>query len=148
MNNLFNGDVSNSSKPGVLYRVPQEVMIPWLLEDRENRIGEVLEWIRLFDFDFVGSNASWSNDFIFFVDNYVKESEELMPIYFRLMNGDIISGHYSKKLEIDRDHFEQLAEMTSNPSVKEWVVSIINELEKEIQETQREEANRDALDRV
>ena len=148
LNELFNGDVSNSSKPGVLYRVPQEVMIPWLLEDRENRIGEVLEWIRLFDFDSVGSNASWSNDFISFVDNYVKESEELRPVYFRLMNGGIISGHYSKKLKIDRDHFEQLAEMTSNLSVKKWAASIINSLREEIQETQREEANREALDRV
>lgn len=148
LNRLFNSDVSNSSKPGVLYRVPQEVMIPWLLEDRENRIGEVLEWIRLFDFDSVGSNASWSNDFISFVDNYVKESDELRPVYFRFTNGDMISGHYSNKLKIDRDHFEQLAEMTSNPSVKKWAASIINALEKEIQETQREEANREALDRV
>ena len=146
LNRLFNSDVSYSSKPGVLYRVPQEVMIPWLLEDRENRIGEVLEWIRLFDS--VGSNASWSDDFISFVDNYVKESEELRLVYFRLMNGDIISGHYSKKLEIDRDHLEQLAEMTSNPSVKKWAASIINSLREEIQETQREEANREALDRV
>lgn len=144
LNRLFNSDVSYSSKPGVLYRVPQEVMIPWLLEDRENRIGEVLEWIRLFDS--VGSNASWSDDFISFADNYVKESEELRPVYFRLMNGDIISGHYSKKLEIDRDHFEQLAEKTSNPSVKTWAASIINSLRGEIQETQREEANREALD--
>lgn len=148
LNRLFNSDVSNSSKPGVLYRVPKEVMIPWLLKDRENRIGEVLEWIRLFDFDSVGSNASWSSDFISFVDNYVKESEELRPIYFRLMNGDMISGHYSNKLKIDRDHLEQLAEMTLNPSVKKWAASIINSLREEIQETQREEANREALDRV
>ena len=156
LNRLFNSDVSNSSKPGVLYRVPQgvlyrvpqEVMIPWLLEDRENRIGEVLEWIRLFDLDSVGSNASWSNDFISFVDNYIKESEELRPVYFRLMNGHIISGYYSKKLKIDRDHFEQLAEKTSNSSVKTWAASIINSLREEIQETQREEANREALDRV
>ena len=148
LNRLFNSDVSNSSKPGVLYRVPQEVMIPWLLEDRENRIGEVLEWIRLFDFDSVGSNASWSSDFISLVDNYVKESEELRPVYFRFTNGDMISGHYSNKLKIDRDHFEQLAEMTSNPSVKTWAASIIDSLRKEIQETQREEANREALDRV
>ena len=156
LNRMFNGDVSNSPKPGVLYRVPpgvlyrvpQDVMIPWLLEDRENRIGEVLEWIRLFDSDSVGSNASWSDDFISFVDNYVKKSEELRPVYFRLMNGDIIAGHYSKKLKIDRDHFEQLAEKTSNPSVKTWAASIINSLREEIQETQREEANREALDRV
>ncbi len=110
-------DMGNPSDPGVLDRVPTRIMIPWLLEDRDIRIQEVLEWIRMFDGG--ERKTTWSDESTAFVDQHVQSPDELDPIRHRLVTG-VWSGSYAYKLELELDRVEQLGAMTPNPFAKAW----------------------------
>lgn len=141
LGSLFRSDIGNPSEPGVLDSVPTQIMIPWLLEDRDSRIQEVLDWIRMFD----GSerNATWSDEFIAFVDQHVKSPDELNPIRSRLVAG-VWSGSWANKLELELDRVEQLGAFTSNTSVRIWATRLSDSLRRQIRDAQRDEANREA----
>ena len=117
LNILFGNDEDNSFRPGILDKIPEKIIRPWLLKDKENRISEVLKWIRMLNGDKV--NGKWSNKFISFIDKHVNNPSQLAPIYSRLVDG-IRSGRYAGagRFELALRQVKQLEERSSNSSVK------------------------------
>ena len=127
--------------PGVLDNVLMEIIVPWLLEDRDNSIRDVLGWIGMFD---GGEQMStWTDRFIVFVDQHVQSPEELSPIRSRLVSG-VWSGSYANKLELVLGRVETLGAVTSNSAVVTWTKQLGVGLHKQIQDARLEEANREA----
>ena len=141
LSNLFTSDMGNPSAPGLLDNIPTQIIIPWLLEDRDNRIQEILQWIRMFDNN--KKDIIWSDDFIAFTNQYVKNPDELDPIRGRLVSG-FWSASYADKLKLEIDHIEKLKLATSNTVVRDWATGLNNLLRKQIRIEQRKEANREA----
>ncbi|MEM6890846.1 MAG: hypothetical protein AAF636_22325 [Pseudomonadota bacterium] len=141
LSTLFGSDGGNPDAPGVLDSIPSQIMVPWMLEDRENRIREVTGWIKLFEG--CERSAEWSHEFLEFVGQYVQAPGDLDPIRSRLVTG-VWSGSWANKLHLQHERVEELRRLTGNTSVKAWAARLSQSLVRQIREAEREEANREA----
>lgn len=138
---LFGAGVGEPSNPGVLNDVPAEIYVPWMLQDKEERMPLILDWIQLF----VGgkNDRQWNSDFVSFVDTHVDFPERLNTLRSRLTTG-VWLGSYANKLEAERDQLLQLREASSNFNVHRWIDRTVSQMQQQIVEEKRQEANRDA----
>ncbi len=141
LNALFGSDSGRPAAPGVLDCIPSQIMVPWMLEDRDNRIREVMGWIKLFDGG--ERSAEWSHEFLQFVEKHVRAPGDLEPIRSRLVSG-VWSGSWTNKLRLQHERIEELRRLTGNLSVKAWSAQLGQSLSRQIREAEREEANREA----
>jgi len=141
LSRLFGADLGEPSNPGVLNDVPAEIYVPWMLQDKEERMPFIIDWLQLF----VGGNSDrhWSADFVSFVDAHVDRPERLDALGSRLTTGTWC-GSFSHKLEAERDQLLQLREASSNFHVHRWIDRTASEMEQQILEQRRREANWEA----
>jgi hypothetical protein len=141
LSSLFGSDLGEPSKPGVLNDVPAEIYVPWMLQDREERMHFIVDWLQLF----VGgdNDRQWNADFVSFVDAHVDRPERLNPLLSRLTTG-LSCGSFSDKLKAERDHLLRLRELSSNLCVHRWIDRTVSQMEQQIVEERRQEENREA----
>ncbi len=139
--NLFEASVGEPSAPGVLNDIPAEIYVPWMLEDKEERMPFILDWLQLF----VGgkSDRQWNADFVSFVDSHVDRPERLNTLRSRLTCGSWW-GSFANKLETEREQLLQLRELSKNPHVHRWIDRTVSQMEQQIAEERRQDANREA----
>lgn len=145
LRSLFDADSINSSGIGILDAVPKEISLPWMLEDKPNRLKFVLSWIRLFEGR--EENRSWAPSFIDFVDSFIDALDQLDPIISRLTSGAFI-GNFSSKLEGEREQLIQLGNSSQNSYVKQWVNRTILRMSRDIDEQRRRDNNFEAVNRL
>jgi hypothetical protein len=138
---LFEASVGEPSAPGVFNDIPAEIYVPWMLEDKEERMPFVLDWLQLF----VGgkNDRQWNADFVSFVDAHVDRPERLNTLRSRLTAGTWL-GSFANKLEAERDQLLQLREASSNSNVHRWIDRTVSQMEQQIVEERRQDANREA----
>jgi bacterioferritin (cytochrome b1) len=141
LSSLFGTGVGEPSNPGVLNDVPAEIYVPWMLQDKEERMPFILDWLQLF----VGgkNDRQWNADFVSFVDAHVDCPERLNTLRSRLTTGSWW-GSFSNKLEAERDQLIQLREASSNFNAHRWIDRTVSQMEQQIVEERRQEANREA----
>lgn len=138
---LFEASVGNPSDPGVFNDIPPDIYVPWMLENKEERMPFILDWIQLFD---GAKNArNWNPDFVAFADAHVDRPEQLDALRSRLTTG-VWSGSFASKLEAERDQLLQLRGLSSNPHVHRWIDRTTSRMEQQITEERRRDANREA----
>lgn len=138
---LFGAGAKEPSNAGVLNNVPAEIYVPWMLQDKEERMPFIMDWLQLF---VEGENdRQWSADFVSFVDVHVDCPERLNMLRSRLTNGSWW-GSFSCKLEAERDQLLQLRKASSNFNVHRWIDRTVSQMEQQIVEERRQEANREA----
>jgi hypothetical protein len=138
---LFGAGAGEPSNPGVLNDVPAEIYVPWMLQDKEERMPFILDWLQLF----VGekNDRQWNADFVSFVDTHVDRPERLDALRSRLITGTWW-GSFANKLEAERDLLLQLQDLSRNPHVHRWIGRTVSQMEQEIVEERRQDANREA----
>lgn len=138
---LFEARVGEPSAPGVLNDIPAEIYVPWMLENKEERMPFILDWIRLFD----GAKdaRNWNSAFVSFVDAHVDRAERLNALRSRLTTG-MWWGSYSNKLAYERDLLLQLRELSRNPNVHRWIDKMTSQMDQNIADERRRDANREA----
>ncbi|MBD3667782.1 MAG: hypothetical protein HUJ16_07475 [Kangiella sp.] len=141
LSTLFESDRGNPSRPGVLNDVPQDIYVPWMLQEKEERLPFILDWIQVFSLE--SNDSNWSPDFISFVDAYVDRPDRLDVLRKRLTTGAWV-GSLAGKLESERDKLLELRELSKNTHVHQWIDRIVSEFEREISEQHRRDANREA----
>jgi hypothetical protein len=141
LSRLLGADLGEPSNPGLLNDVPAEIYVPWMLQDREERMHFIIDWLQLF----VGgdNDRQWNADFVSFVDAHVDRPERLNALRSRLITGSWW-GPFSHKLEAERDQLLQLRETSSNFKVHRWIEQTVSQIEQQIVEERRQEANREA----
>ena len=139
--NLFEASVGEPSDPGVLNDIPPEIYVSWMLENKEERMPFILDWLQLF----VGekNDRQWNADFVSFVDTHVDRPERLNALRSRLTTGSWW-GSFANKLEAERDQLLQLREASSSSNVHRWIDRTVSEMEQQIVEERRQDANREA----
>ncbi|MCA0028172.1 MULTISPECIES: hypothetical protein [unclassified Mesorhizobium] len=138
---LFEAGVGEPSAPGVFNDIPAEIYVPWMLENKEERMPFILDWIQLFDGT---ENArNWNSAFVSFVDAHVDRVERLNALRSRLTTG-MWWGSYASKLEVERDLLLQLRELSRNPNVHRWIDRTTLQMEQNITDERRRDANREA----
>lgn len=145
LESLFGANSGSPSKPGVLNSIPQDIYIPWMLEDKEGRIPFILGWIQLFIK--VDDERNWDPCFVEFVDSHVDRPDRLDVLCTRLTTGSWV-GSYANKLESERDQLLQLRAMSKNTYVHRWVDQIVSRIGQQIIEEQRRDGNREAYYRA
>jgi hypothetical protein len=145
LSDLFEADFGEPTNPGVLNDVPPEIYVPWMLQNKEERMPFIIEWLQLF----AGSNngRQWNSDFVSFVDAHVDRTERLNPLLSRLTNG-FWEGSYSNKLETVRDQLLQLKHASGNLNVHRWIDQAAMQIENLIPEQKRQEENWEASHRA
>lgn len=141
LSGLFGVEFGSPHEAGVLNDMPQQIYEAWMMEDRPNRIGRILEWIKLFD-GTEDPNA-WSPEFVDFVERCIKEPSELDPLRSRLTTG-VWSGSFGNKLQVELERIQALAGLVHNPSVIRWVAKMQVSLRRQIEDERRRDENRDA----
>lgn len=138
---LFEASVGEPSAPGVLNDIPAEIYVPWMLEEKEERMPFILDWLQLF----VGekNDRQWNAEFVSFVDAHVDRPERLDTLRSRLTTG-MWCGSFANKLEAERDQLLQLREASSNSNVHRWIDRTVSQMEQQIVEERRRDANREA----
>ena len=138
---LFGAGVGEPSNPGVLNDVPAEIYVQWMLQDKQERIPIILDWLQLF----VGgkNDRRWNADFVSFVDAHIDCPERLNALRYRLTTG-LWFGSFSNKLENERDQLLQLRGATSNFNVHRWIDQTVSQMQQQIVEERRQDANREA----
>ncbi|MDY0282110.1 MAG: hypothetical protein RBR35_16310 [Salinivirgaceae bacterium] len=138
---LFGASVGEPSESGVLNDIPPEIYVPWMLENKEERMPFILDWLQLF----VGekNDQQWNADFVPFVDAHVDRPERLNVLHSRLIAGSW-SGSFAKKLETERDQLLKLREASNNSNVHRWIDRTVSQMEQQIVDERRQEANRQA----
>ncbi|MGB3471187.1 MAG: hypothetical protein WBA51_10225, partial [Erythrobacter sp.] len=142
---LFDADFRNASAGGVLSNLPVEIYVPWMLDDKQNRLKFILSWIGLFDGR--EDSRSWAPKFIDFINTYIDAVDQLDPIHSRLTTGGWI-GSYSSMLEEQREHLKQLEDVSGNVYVKQWVYKTLTQMDRSIADQRRRDANFDATNRA
>lgn len=138
---LFGASVGEPSNPGVFNDIPPEIYVPWMLENKEERIAFILGWIQLFDGT---KNArNWNPAFVSFIDNHVDRSEKLDGLRSRLTTGGWV-GSFANKLEAERDQLLQLRGLLKNPRVHQWIDNTVSWMEQLIRDERRRDENRKA----
>ncbi len=141
LSSLFGGGVEHSSGPGILNDIPQEIYVPWMLENKEERMPFILDWIQLFTG--AGNERNWKPEFVSFVDAHVDCPERLDGLCSRLTTG-VWVGSYANKFEPGCNQLLQLRELSSNPHVRGWINRMVSWMEQKIMEARRQDANREA----
>lgn len=138
---LFGANVGEPSNPGVLNDIPPNIYVPWMLENKAERMPFILDWLQLF----VGakSDRQWNPDFVSFVDAHVERPERLDALRFRLTTG-MWWGSFANKLEVERDQLQQLRELSKNSHVHRWIDRTTSGMEQQIRDERRRDANREA----
>ena len=135
---LFDADFRNSAGGGVLNEISSEIYIPWMLEDKQNRIKFIISWMRLFDSK--ENRLTWSSKFIEFIDAHVDDADQLDHLSSRLTSGSWI-GDYSDLLETRREQLGALHETSNNSHVKQWINKTMAYMEQDIANQRRRDAN-------
>jgi hypothetical protein len=101
----------------------------------------ILDWLQLF----VGgeNNRQWNADFVSFVDAHVDRPERLNTLRSRFTTGSW-RGSFTNKLEAERDQLLQLREASSNFNVHRWIDQTVSQMEQQIIDERRQDANREA----
>lgn len=138
---LFEAGVGEPSAPGVFNDIPAEIYVPWMLENKDERMPFILDWIQLFDGT---KNArNWNSAFVSFVDAHVDNAERLNALRSRLTTG-VWWGSYANKLETERDLLLQLRDLSKNLHVCRWIDRTTSRMEQQIADERRRDANREA----
>jgi len=138
---LFGASVGEPSAPGVLNDIPAEIYVPWMLKEKEERMPFILDWLQLFIED--KNDRQWNADFISFIDAYVDRPERLDTLRPRLTTG-MWWGSFANKLEAECDHLLRLREASKNSNVHRWIDRTMSQMEQQIVEERKREANREA----
>ncbi|MGE6170870.1 hypothetical protein ACLHZW_16645 [Aeromonas media] len=138
---LFEASVGEPSNPGVFSDIPSEIYVPWMLENKAERMPFILGWLQLF----VGAQneRQWNADFVSFIDTHVDLPERLDALRSRLITGTWI-GSFTNKLETERNILLQLQNVSRNPHVYRWIERTVSKMEQQIVEEKRQDANREA----
>lgn len=142
---LFGADFSEPSNPGILNDVPAEIYVTWMLQNKEERMSFILEWLQIFSIS--DNGRQWNPDFVSFIDGHVDRPERLNTLLSRLTNG-FREGSYSNKLKAERDQLLQLKQASSNLNVHRWIDQAAMQIENLIPEQRRQEANIEASHRA
>lgn len=138
---LFKASVGEPSVPGVLNDIPPEIYVPWMLENKEERMPFILDWLQLFGGE--KNDRQWNADFVSFVDAHVDRPERLDALRSRLTTG-IWRGSFANKLEAVRDQLLKLREASSNLNVHRWIDRTVSQMDQQIVEERRQDANKQA----
>lgn len=138
---LFGAEVGEPSNPGVLNEMPPEIYVPWMLSNKSERMPFILGWLQLFGG--AEKDRRWNPDFVVFADAHVDRPERLDALRSRLTTG-VWWGSFANKLEAECDQLLQLRELSKNPHVHRWVDRTVSEMEQQIKEERRRDANREA----
>jgi hypothetical protein len=141
LENLFMMGIGRSSTPGVLCDIPKDIYIPWMLEDKNERMQFVLEWIQLFSK--TENEHNWTADFVSFIDSYVEQPDEINVLLSRLTSG-VWCGSFADKLEREFNQLLQLREISINLNVQRWINRTLLRMEQQIIDQRRQDANREA----
>jgi hypothetical protein len=101
----------------------------------------ILDWLQLFAGE--KNDRQWNADFVSFVDAHVDRPERLDTLRSRLTTGTWW-GSFPNKLEAERDKLLQLREASSNSNVHRWIDRTVSQMEQQIVEERRQDANREA----
>lgn len=138
---LFGTNGGGPCNPGVLNDVPAEIYVPWMLQDKEERMPFILDWLQLFAGE--KDDRQWSTDFVSFIDAHVDRPERLNTLRSRLTSG-IWCGSFANKLEAECYQLSQLREISSNIHVRQWIDRTVSQTEQQIIDEKRRDANREA----
>lgn len=138
---LFDANIGEPSNPGVLNDVPPEIYVPWMFENKEERMPFILDWIQLFDGAKTARN--WNPAFVSFADAHVDRPERLDTLSSRLTTG-MWAGSFASKLEAERDLLVELRGLSRNPHVHRWIDRTTSGMGQQITEERRRDANREA----
>lgn len=141
LRSLFQANMRDPSDPGVLNDIPQEIYVPWMLENKEVRLPFILDWIQLFTE--ADSKRHWAPDFVSFIDAYLDRAERLDALHSRLTTG-VWVGSFADKLKAERDQLLQLLELSTNLHVHRWIHRAVSQMEQKITNERRQDANREA----
>jgi len=138
---LFGAKIGNPSSPGVLNDIPQDIYIPWMLEDKEGHMPFILDWVQLF----TGAKGerSWTPDFVSFVDAHVDRPERLNVLRSRLTTGTWV-GSFANKLEGELNLVLELRELSKNQHVQRWIDQTVSGMEQQIIDERIKDANLEA----
>ncbi|MCG8017937.1 MAG: hypothetical protein JAY97_17155 [Candidatus Thiodiazotropha sp. 'RUGA'] len=138
---LFGADAGGSSNEGVLNDIPPNIYIPWMLENKAERMPFILDWLQLF----VGEekDRQWNDDFVSLIDAHVDRPESLNTLRIRLTSG-VGWGPFYNRLEVERDQLLNLREVSTNTNVHRWIDQTVSQMEKQIIEQRRQDENREA----
>ncbi|KAE8544102.1 hypothetical protein [Marinobacter nauticus] len=92
---LFEARVGEPSAPGVLNDIPAKIYVPWMLEEKEERMPFILDWLQLFAEE--KKDRQWNAKFVSFVDAHVDRPERLDTLRSRLTTG-MWCGSFASKL--------------------------------------------------
>ena len=145
LNSLFGSDIGDPSTPGVLNDIPPEIYVPWMLENKDERLGFILSWMALIEK--VDEKRQWINSFVAFIDAHVDSIDQLSPIVSRLTTGSWM-GSYANKLETERELLLELKELSQNSYVVRWINNTMQSMERQIEDERRRDANREATYRA
>ena len=121
--------------------VPAEIYVSWMLKDKEERMPFILDWLQLFAGE--ENNQQWNTDFVSFVDAHTDCPERLNTLRSRLITGSWW-GSFANKLGAVRDQLLKLREASSNFNVHRWIDQIVSQMEQQIIDERRLDANREA----
>jgi hypothetical protein len=141
LGSLFGAGVGEPSKPGVLNDIPSDIYEPWMLENKDERMPFILNWIQLFEG--TGSARKWSAAFVGFVDAHVDRADRLDTLRRRFTTGTWW-GSYADKLHAELEMLSQLRGLSKNSYVHRWVDRTMSGMEQQISEERRHDANREA----
>ena len=141
LSRLFGADLGEPSNPGVLNDVPAEIYVPWMLQNKEERMPFIIDCLQLF----VGgeNDRQWNADFVSFVDTHVDRPERLNALRSRLSTSSWWRS-FCNKLEAERDKLLQLRVASSNFNVHRWIDRTVSQMEQQVVEERRQEANWEA----
>lgn len=138
---LFETNINEPELPGVLNNIPEDIYIPWMLEERDERVTKVLKWIKLFDDE--TNRYKWDAKFIQFIEKYVTRQEVLEPLRSRLTTG-VWVGTLVQKLDSEYNRLSKLRCVITNPHVLLWIDRMLVDLEEQIDLESQYDANREA----
>mgnify|MGYP001012135848 CR=1 FL=1 len=141
LSGLFGTKVGEPANPGLLNDIPSEIYLPWMLENKTERIPFIMGWLRLFTG--VKNDRQWNPDFITFIDMYVDFPERLDTLHSRLTTGTWW-GSFASKLEAERDQLLRLRGLSRNSHVHRWIDKAVSRMEQQITDERRRDANREA----
>ena len=138
LESLFNADFRNSTGGGVLDEIPEEIYIPWVMEDKDKRMEAVISWMQVFE----GAEdiPTWSPKFVEFIDTFVDNPKHLESLFSRITSGSW-TGNYSDLLETRRNQLSSLYDLSNNPYVKQWLNQRIANMKHDITTQRRHDAN-------
>lgn len=143
LRSLFGADFEKATRSGILADIPHEIVLPWMLEDKDKRIHVVLEWMPVLSSKEGENTSGWSDHFLRFAEQYVDHENQLRVVYERLASG-VWSGPYASRLEWELERVEALLSLVRNPAVRSWASRLANGIRIEIPKARLDEDNRSA----